>query len=66
MPDMTGLDLAARLRAEGNPMPIMLVTGAPSRAVYERAAQLGIDDLLGKPYDETDLLTFIATAMHRP
>jgi hypothetical protein len=33
MPDMTGLDLAAWLRAEANQMPIMLVTGAPSRSL---------------------------------
>ena len=37
MPDMTGLDLVARLRAEGNPIPIMPVTGAPSRAIDGRA-----------------------------
>jgi FixJ family two-component response regulator len=65
LPDTSGLELAARLRAEGNPLPILLVTGAPSRAIYERAAQLGVDGVLEKPYDEADLLAFIDTALRR-
>lgn len=34
MPGMTGLELAARLRAEGSTIPFMLVTGSASRAIY--------------------------------
>ena len=62
MPGMTGLELAEWLRAEGNTAPIMLVTGFPSRAIYARAAEAGIDEVLEKPFDEADLLAFIDTA----
>lgn len=65
MPGMTGLHLAERLRTEGNTVPIMLTTGSPSRAIYARAAELGIDEVLEKPLDETLLLAFIDTAKRR-
>jgi FixJ family two-component response regulator len=65
MSDMTGLDLAERLRTEGNTVPIMLTTGLPSRAIYARAAEVGVDEVLEKPLDETLLLAFIDTAKRR-
>jgi FixJ family two-component response regulator len=65
MPDMTGLELAARLRAEGSTVPIMPVTGSPSRANYARAAELGNDGVLEKPLDKADLMAFIDTATRR-
>jgi FixJ family two-component response regulator len=65
MPGMTGLELAAWLRADGNKVPIMLVTGSPSRAVYKRAAEVGIDEVPEKPPDEALLLAFIDTAKRR-
>ena len=42
MPQMTGLQLAERLHADGSSIPILLVTGLPSPALVARAAQLGI------------------------
>ena len=65
MPGMTGLELAERLRAAGNTVPIMLVTGAPSPAIHARAAELGIDEVLEKPPDEARLMAFIDTAKRR-
>jgi FixJ family two-component response regulator len=62
MPAVTGLELAARLRAEGNTVPIMLITGSISPAIYARAAELGIKKVLEKPLDEADLVAFINTA----
>jgi len=59
MPQMTGLELAARLRAEDRGLPILLVTGAPSPAIVARAAQLGIVKVLEKPPIEDDLMNFI-------
>jgi FixJ family two-component response regulator len=60
MPRMTGLELAAHLRAEGRDIPILLVTGAPSPAIVARAAQLGIVRVVEKPPVEDDLMSFIA------
>ena len=63
LPGMTGLDLSERLRAEGNMLPILLVTGSPSDAVYARAARVGIDEVLKKPFDdEGPLLAFLDRA----
>ncbi|HET8997446.1 MAG TPA: response regulator [Acetobacteraceae bacterium] len=60
MPLMTGLELAAHLRKQGNAIPILLITGSPSPAIVARAAELGIDKVLEKPPSETDLLQFVA------
>jgi two-component system response regulator FixJ len=59
MPHMTGLELAARLRSEGTDIPVLLITGSPSRAIAARAAQLGIEKVLEKPPSEDDLLLFV-------
>lgn len=58
MPDMTGLELAARLRADGTDLPVLLITGALSPAIGARAAELGIE-VLEKPPDENEILKFI-------
>ena len=46
MPEMTGLELAARLRADGSGIPILLITGSPSPAIAARAAEVGITKVL--------------------
>src|SRR3974390_979027 len=42
MPHMSGLELAERLRADGAAIPILLITGAPSPAIFARAAEIDI------------------------
>lgn len=59
MPRMTGLELAARLRAAGTTVPVLLITGSPSPDIAKRAAQIGIEKVLEKPLNEDDLLCFI-------
>jgi two-component system, LuxR family, response regulator FixJ len=59
MPGMTGLELAERLWTDGVGIPILLVTGSPFPAIVARAAELGVDRVLEKPLEETDLLDFI-------
>ena len=66
MPEMTGLHLAERLRAEGCLIPIMLVTGSPSPAIAARAGQLRIYKVLEKPPAEADLIEFIGSSLRRP
>jgi FixJ family two-component response regulator len=62
MPEMTGLELAERLRVDGIGIPILLITAAPSSAIVARAAELGIKRVLEKPRTEEDLLAFINAA----
>ena len=59
MPLTTGLELAERLRADGSGIPILLITGSPSPAIAQRAAELGIDKVLEKPLGDEDLLDFV-------
>jgi FixJ family two-component response regulator len=53
LPGITGLELTERLRTQGNSVPIMLITGLPSRAIYARARTLGVDEVLEKPPNES-------------
>jgi FixJ family two-component response regulator len=59
MTEMTGLELAEKLRTEGAKIPILLVTGSPSPAIVTRAAELGIDKVLEKPPTDDEILDFI-------
>lgn len=59
MPEMTGLQLAERLRADGSGVPILLITGSPSPEIVARASGLGIR-VHEKPPGEEDILDFIS------
>jgi two-component system response regulator FixJ len=59
MPQMTGLELAQKLRADGDTIPVLLITGSPSPAIVARANELGIEGVLDRPPDEDDLLKFV-------
>lgn len=59
MPAMTGLELTARLRAEGSNLPVLLVTAAVSPGIINRAAEVGIQRVLEKPPAERDLIEFV-------
>ena len=59
MPNMTGLELVEKLRADGAVIPILLITGSPSPAIVARAAELDIYRVLDKPPSDDDLTDFI-------
>lgn len=63
MPQMTGLDLAARLRADGVHLPVLLISGKPPSNLAARAAELGIAKVLVKPLSADDLLCFVAASI---
>ena len=62
MPDVTGLQLVARLRGQGVALPIALITGSPSRDLDRLAREVGIAKVLEKPLDDGILLDFIEHA----
>jgi two-component system response regulator FixJ len=62
MPDLTGLQLITRLRAQGVTTPIALITGSPSPDLVRLARQLGVAKVLEKPLDDEVLLDFIEHA----
>jgi hypothetical protein len=53
------------LRADGNLLPIMLITGSPSDTIVSRASDLGISRVLDKPPSEAELLDFIEANQSR-
>jgi len=59
MPRMNGLELAGHLRAAGDTVPILLMTGAPSAAIVSAAAQVGIERVLKKPLPQEELLGWV-------
>ncbi len=61
MPMMTGLELTARLRAQGIDAPVLLITSFPSPAIIARAAEIGIVRVLEKPPVEEDLIGFVSS-----
>jgi FixJ family two-component response regulator len=65
MPKMNGLDLHSALSRSGNEIPTVLITAYPSDDVRARALKAGIICYLPKPFDESDLLNCIRTALDR-
>ena len=63
MPGMTGLDLHRHLSASGKPIPTILITAYPDDSVRERAVAAGAIGYLSKPFDESDLLACIRSAL---
>src|SRR5215475_15470998 len=65
MPKMSGLDLHDNLSRLGKKIPTVLITAYPSDDIRTRALQAGIICYLPKPFDESELLNCIQTALDR-
>jgi CheY-like chemotaxis protein len=65
MPRMNGLDLHNKLSLLGKEIPTVLITAYPSDDIRARALQAGVICYLPKPFDESDLLNCIHTALDR-
>jgi chemosensory pili system protein ChpA (sensor histidine kinase/response regulator) len=67
MPRMDGYEVAAHVR--GDPrlknIPIVMITSRVSEKHRARAIELGVDDYLGKPYQESQLLDAIEPLVNR-
>jgi two-component system response regulator FixJ len=59
MPNMSGLDLAKRLRTHGIDTPIILITGYPDNDISRKAAAAGIHHVLLKPHLEESLAAHV-------
>ncbi len=62
MPRMDGFDLVRNLRADARlaGLPVIMITSRIAQKHRDYAQRLGVDDYLGKPYDEEHLLGLIA------
>jgi len=61
MPGMTGLDLLEILRARGDKVPALMMTGRSDPALEPRAARIGVK-VLHKPVPEEQLVLWIEQA----
>ena len=63
MPGMTGLELHRRLVASGKPIPTILITAYPDERVRAQALNAGVVCYLTKPFNESELLACIHSAL---
>ena len=61
MPRMDGYEVAAHVRSDARlaDVPIIMITSRVGEKHRARAIELGVDDYLGKPYQESQLLDAI-------
>src|SRR6185295_14319906 len=67
MPRMDGFDLAKSIRNDRRTreIPIIIISSRTAEKHRKHAIQCGVDDFLGKPYQESELLRHIETLIAR-
>jgi len=65
MPGMSGLDLQARLLAEQNEVPVIVVTGHADVPMAVRALKLGAFDFIEKPFNHQVILDRVQKAIQK-
>jgi YesN/AraC family two-component response regulator len=63
MPNLTGLQLLAEVRAMGLETPFVILTGYGDRANTTEALRLGATDFLDKPFDDATVLKILGKAL---
>lgn len=63
LPGMTGLELQAKLEAEGCGIPVIFITAQGDPGLKTKAMQAGAVEFLSKPFDDGDLLEKIQSAL---
>ena len=63
MPGMSGLELQAKLKAEGSRIPIIFITAHGDAKVRARAMTAGAVEFLSKPFDDEVLLDRVRAAL---
>lgn len=63
MPGMSGLDLARALKAQGCPLPLIVITGHGDLPLAIEAMRAGVVDFLEKPFEDDDLVRAIQNAL---
>lgn len=65
LPDGSGLDACRDLRAERNPIPIILLTALKEDVDRIIGLEMGADDYLGKPFNPRELVARIRAVLRR-
>src|SRR5512140_1040887 len=65
LPDISGLEVARRLRADGRSLPILMLTAKDSVADRVRGLDAGADDYLVKPFAHEELAARLRALQRR-
>jgi Response regulator len=65
LPGLSGLDFQRHLANQGNPMPIVFMTGFGDIPMSVRAMKAGASDFLTKPFRDQDMLDAVAGAIEK-
>ena len=65
LPEMDGFEVCRTLRAEGNNVPIIMITAREEETDKVFGLELGADDYLTKPFSMRELLARVRTNMRR-
>jgi len=62
LPEMDGLEVLAKLRAEapGRPLPVLMLTAKGARETQEAALSAGADAFITKPFANSEVLAVVA------
>lgn len=63
LPDMSGLELLAHWRDEGNELPIVILSSRTDESGIVQALELGADDYVAKPFGMRELAARIRVAL---
>jgi two-component system phosphate regulon response regulator OmpR len=65
LPKMSGLEACARLRADGDRVPVILLTARSEEVDRVVGLEMGADDYLGKPFSARELLARVRAVLRR-
>lgn len=65
LPDLSGLEVQARINADGLDLPIIFITDCPNVRTTVRAMQAGAVEFFTKPFDDPMILGAIRHAINR-
>lgn len=63
MPGISGTELLAKLKAAGNGMPVIIITGHGDVALAVEAMKLGAFDFIEKPFDDDTIVASVEAAL---
>ncbi len=65
LPDADGVDLCGRLRADGDPLPILMLTARDTISDRVAGFEAGADDYLVKPFSTAELVARVRALLRR-
>jgi two-component system alkaline phosphatase synthesis response regulator PhoP len=65
LPELDGLEVCRRLRLQGNPLPILILTARDEDVDKILGLELGADDYLTKPFNPRELVARVKAILRR-